>query len=174
MSGQNCAQKVCRAIAQISRTFGMWCHTQVVQVHFSVKLRASKPVDGRPAKTGGKLEGAAEGQRAIRVASPDGDIDTVDAETDETPVRSFKVSRNHQGKLFLDGIKEALANGGLVLLGIGEDAFPAHKDGWTIQTFNTSPVQLIVGRKPGLRFKQAVAYPNQQTFLKQIWQSSVA
>ena len=74
----------------------------------------------------------------------------MDAETDETPVRSLKVPRNHQGKLFLDGIKEALANRGLVLLGIGEDGFPAHKDGWTIKPFNTSPVQLIVGPKPGM------------------------
>ena len=78
------------------------------------------------------------------------DIDTVDAVTNETPVGSFKVLKNHQGKLFQDGIKEALANRGLVLLGIGEDAFPAHKDGWTIMTFNTSPVQLIVGPKPGM------------------------
>ncbi|DBA76300.1 hypothetical protein WJX77_012166 [Trebouxia sp. C0004] len=102
------------------------------------------------------------------------DLETVDAETNETPVRSFKVSRNHQGKLFLDGIKEALANRGLVLLGIGEDGFPAHKDGWTMNTFNASPVQLIVGPKPGVRFVQAVAYPTQQIFLKQIWQAVVA
>ena len=74
----------------------------------------------------------------------------MDAETNETPVRSLKVSRNHQGKLFLDGIEKALANRGLVLLGIGEDGFPAHKDGWTIKTFSTSPVQLIVGPKPGM------------------------
>ena len=78
------------------------------------------------------------------------DIDAVDAETNETPVRSFKVPRNHQGKLFLDGIEKALANRGLVLLGIGEDVFPAHKDGWTMNTFNASPVQLIVGPKPGM------------------------
>ena len=78
------------------------------------------------------------------------DIDTVDAETNETPVRSFKVSRNHCGKLDLDGIEKALANRGLVLLGIGEGGFPAHKDGWTIKTFNTSPVQLVVGPKPGM------------------------
>ena len=77
-------------------------------------------------------------------------IDAVDAQTIEIPVRSFKVSRNHRGQLFLDGIKEALANTGLVLLGIGEDGFPAHKDGWTMNTFNTSPVQLIVGPKPGM------------------------
>ncbi len=57
------------------------------------------------------------------------DIDAVDAETNETPVTSFKVPRNHQGKLFLDSIEQALANRGLVLLGIGEDVFPAHKDG---------------------------------------------
>ncbi|KAL3142531.1 hypothetical protein ABBQ38_002853 [Trebouxia sp. C0009 RCD-2024] len=44
--------------------------------------------------------------------------------------------------VFLDGIKEALANRGLGLLGIGEDAFPAHKDGWTMKTFNTSPICL--------------------------------
>ncbi|DBB05863.1 TPA: hypothetical protein ACH3X3_009872 [Trebouxia sp. C0006] len=102
------------------------------------------------------------------------DIDAVDAETNETPVRSFKVPRNHQGKLFLDGIEKALANRGLVLLGIGEDVFPAHKDGWTMNTFNASPVQLIVGPKPGVRFVQAVAYPTQQTFLRQIWQAIVA
>lgn len=77
-------------------------------------------------------------------------IDAVDAETNETPVRSFKVARNHQGKLFLDGIEKALANRGLVLLGIGEDVFPAHKDGWTMNTFNASPVQLLVGPKPGM------------------------
>ncbi|KAL3134997.1 hypothetical protein ABBQ32_007948 [Trebouxia sp. C0010 RCD-2024] len=29
--------------------------------------------------------------------------------------------------------------------GIGKDGYLAHKDEWTIQTFNTSPVQLIVG-----------------------------
>lgn len=74
----------------------------------------------------------------------------MDAETDETPVRSFKVSRSHQGKLFLDGIEKALANRGLVLLGIGQDGFPAHKDGWTMTTYNTSPVQLIVAPKPGM------------------------
>ena len=27
---------------------------------------------------------------------------------------------------------------------------------------------------PGVSFKQAVAYPTQQTFLKQIWQATVA
>jgi len=120
--------------------------------------------------------GTAASQRAIsiHVASPDEDIDAVDAETNEFPIRSFKVSRNHQGKLFLDGIEKALANRGLVLLGIGEDGFPAHKDGWTMNTFNTIPVQLIVGPKPGVRFKQATAYPTQQTFLKQIWQAIVA
>ena len=78
------------------------------------------------------------------------DIHAVDAETNETPVRSFKVSRSHQGKLFLDGIEKALANRGLVLLGIGEEGLPAHKDGWTITTYNTSPVQLVVGPKPGM------------------------
>ena len=78
------------------------------------------------------------------------DIDAVDAETNEFPIRSFKVSRNHQGKLFLDGIEKTLANRGLVLLGIGEDGFPAHKDGWTMNTFNTIPVQFIVGPKPGM------------------------
>ena len=74
----------------------------------------------------------------------------MDAETNETPVRSFKVYTNHQGKLFLDSIEKALANRGLVLLGIGKDGFPAHKDRWTIKTFNTSPVQLIVGPRPGM------------------------
>ncbi|KAL3148764.1 hypothetical protein ABBQ38_014175 [Trebouxia sp. C0009 RCD-2024] len=123
-----------------------------------------------------KHHGAAEGQRAFsfHVASPDEDIDLVDAETNEIPVRSFKVSRNHQGKLYLDRIEKALANRGLVLLGIGEDVNPAHKDGWTTRAFNTSPVQLVVGPKPGVRFKQAIAYPTQQTFLKQIWQAIVA
>ena len=74
----------------------------------------------------------------------------MDAETNETTVRSFKVYRNHQGKLFLDSVEKALANRGLVLLGIGEDGFPAHEDKQTIKSFNTSPVQLIVGPKPGM------------------------
>lgn len=74
----------------------------------------------------------------------------MDAETDETPVRSFKVSRNHHGKLFLNSIEKALANRGLVLLGIGEDGLPAHKEGWTIKSFDTIPVQLIVEPKPGV------------------------
>ena len=74
----------------------------------------------------------------------------MDAETDEVPVRSFKVSRNRQGKLFLDGIKEGLGNRGRVLLGIGTVGQPAHKEGWTIKTYNTTPVQLIVGPKPGM------------------------
>lgn len=77
-------------------------------------------------------------------------MDTVDAETNETPARCFKVSRNHHGKLFLDSIEKALANRGLVLLGIGENGFPAHKDGWTFNTFKSSPVQLLVGPKPGM------------------------
>ena len=72
----------------------------------------------------------------------------MDAETDEVPVRCFKVSRNRQGKLFLDGIKEDLANRGQVLLGIGTVGQPAHKEGWTVKTYNTTPVQLIVGPKP--------------------------
>ncbi|KAL0049815.1 hypothetical protein WJX82_010385 [Trebouxia sp. C0006] len=114
------------------------------------------------------------GKLQTSAAADTTDIDAVDAETNETPVRSFKVPRNHQGKLFLDGIEKALANRGLVLLGIGEDVFPAHKDGWTMNTFNASPVQLIVGPKPGVRFVQAVAYPTQQTFLRQIWQAIVA
>ena len=74
----------------------------------------------------------------------------VDAETNEIPARSFKVSRSHQGKLFLDDIKEDLANRGQVLLGIGDVGLPAHKEGWTIKTFNATPVQLIVGPKPGM------------------------
>ena len=78
------------------------------------------------------------------------DMVVVDAETDETPVRSFKVSRSHQGKLFLAGIETALANRGLVLLSIGADGFPAHKDGWIVNTFNTIPVQLAVAPKPGV------------------------
>ena len=36
------------------------------------------------------------------------DIVVVDAETNETPIRSFKVSRSHGGKLFLAGIEAAL------------------------------------------------------------------
>ncbi len=84
------------------------------------------------------------------------DIDTVDAETNEIPVRSFKVSRNHQGKLFLDGMEKALANRGLVLLGIGEGGFPAHENMWTINTFNTIPVQLIVGPEPGMWYPYLV------------------
>jgi len=53
----------------------------------------------------------------------------VDAETNEVPVRSLQVSNNHEGKLFLDGIKEDLANRGQVLLGIGDGGLPAHKEG---------------------------------------------
>lgn len=74
----------------------------------------------------------------------------MDAETNEVPVRSLQVSNNHEGKLFLDGIKEDLANRGKVLLGIGDGGLPAHKEGWTIKTFNTTPVQLIVGPRPGV------------------------
>ena len=67
-------------------------------------------------------------------------------------VKIFK-TRSHliQGKLFLAGIETALANRGLVLLGIDEDGFPAQKDGWTINAFNTSPVQLAVAPKPGMK-----------------------
>lgn len=55
----------------------------------------------------------------------------------------------NQGKLFLNGIEKALANRGLVLLGIGEDGLPAEKDEWTMTTYNASPVKLMVASKPG-------------------------
>ena len=74
----------------------------------------------------------------------------VDAEIDEIPLRSLKVPRNREGKLFVDSIEKGLASRGLVLAGIGKDGYPAHRDGWTINTFNTSPVQLIVASNPGM------------------------
>ncbi|KAL3152632.1 hypothetical protein ABBQ32_001646 [Trebouxia sp. C0010 RCD-2024] len=110
----------------------------------------NKDLDRVQAAITALFSGAAEGQRAsMHVASPGKDIHTVDVETNETPVRCFQVSRNHQGKLFLDGIKEALANRGLVLLGIGKDGFLHTRMGGPLQPFNTSPVQLIVGPTPG-------------------------
>lgn len=53
----------------------------------------------------------------------------MDAETNEVPVRSLQVSNNHEGKLFLDGIKEDLANRGQVLLGIGDGGLRTRKGG---------------------------------------------
>ena len=78
------------------------------------------------------------------------EINMVDAEIDEIPLRSLKVPRNREGKLFVDSIEKGLASRGLVLVGIGKDGYPAHRDGWTINTSNTSPVQLIVASKPGM------------------------
>ena len=77
-------------------------------------------------------------------------LSTVDAETDEVPVRSLKLYRNHQGQLYLDGIKPALANRGQVPLGIGGESVPLSREGWTVDRFSANPVQLNVGSKPGV------------------------
>lgn len=44
-----------------------------------------------------------------------------------------------------------MGNVGQVLLGIkGDHGQPAHNEGWTIKKFDTTPVQLNVGPKPGV------------------------
>lgn len=74
----------------------------------------------------------------------------VDAVTDEVPVRSFKVPRNQHSKLDVASIDKSLVNRGLVLLAIDTDnGYPSCKDAWTLKTYDTSPIQLCVGRKPG-------------------------
>ncbi len=78
------------------------------------------------------------------------DIDVVDAETNEVPVRSMKVSRTRQGQLFLDGIKDELATRGQILMGVNDGGVPAYNEGWTSKAFLTNPVRLSVGPKPGI------------------------
>lgn len=74
----------------------------------------------------------------------------VDAETDEVPVRSFKVPRNQQSKLDVASIEKSLVNRGLVLLAIDtDDGYPSCKDAWTLNSYVTTPIRLCVGRKPG-------------------------
>ncbi|KAL0025894.1 hypothetical protein WJX77_000135 [Trebouxia sp. C0004] len=48
------------------------------------------------------------------------------------------------------------------------------KGAWTVNSYDTSPIQLCVGRKSGVRFKEASAYPTQQTLLRQLWHTIVA
>ena len=56
----------------------------------------------------------------------------------------MKVPRNRQGKLFVDAINKHFANRGQVLLGIDDDddddVLAADKEGWSLRTFNTTPV----------------------------------
>ncbi len=78
------------------------------------------------------------------------DLELVDAETDEVPVRSMKVIRTRQGQLFLDGIKEELASSGQMLVSINDDGFPAYYKGCTCKTFLTTPVRLCAVPKPGM------------------------
>lgn len=94
-----------------------------------------------------------------------GCAESVDAEINEVPARSFKVSRNFQGQLFLDGIREAVANLGAVLLGIGDGGIPSHKEGWTNRIFPTTPVKLIVGPKPGVNAMHSSGACVHQTIL---------
>ncbi len=72
----------------------------------------------------------------------------VDAETDGVPVERFKVPRNQHGKLCVDSIKEYLAGSGQVLKSIG-DGYPACKEGWSLNSYTATPIQLRVGPKPG-------------------------
>lgn len=60
------------------------------------------------------------------------------------------MARNLQGQLFLNGIRKAVANRGLVRLGIGDGGIPSDNEGWTNRIFPTTPIKLIVGPKPGV------------------------
>ncbi|KAL0023017.1 hypothetical protein WJX79_008945 [Trebouxia sp. C0005] len=98
-----------------------------------------------------KLAGSAAMQGDTSVYTADPGIVMVDAVTDRVPVR------------------------GLVLLAIdNDDGYPSCKDAWTITSYDTSPIQLCAERKPGVRFREASAYPTQQTLLRQLWQAIVA
>lgn len=72
----------------------------------------------------------------------------VDAETDGVPIERFKVPRNQHGKLCVDSIKEYLAGSGQVLKRIG-DGYPACKEGWSLNSYTATPIQLHVGPRPG-------------------------
>lgn len=74
----------------------------------------------------------------------------VDAETDELPVRAFKVPENRQNKLDMASIAKSLVDRALVLLAIDTDSgYPPCKDAWTLFSYVTTPIRLCVGRKPG-------------------------
>ena len=77
----------------------------------------------------------------------------VDAETDAVPVERFTVPRNQQGQLCVDSIIHYLAGLGQVLKSIGS-GYPACKDGWSVNSYASTPIQLCVGPKPG---RQSVA-----------------
>ncbi|KAL0044062.1 hypothetical protein WJX82_006757 [Trebouxia sp. C0006] len=75
------------------------------------------------------LAGAAgtEGDASIHVV--DAEVEMVDAETDGVPVERFKVLKS-----------------------IG-DGYPACKEGWSLNSYTATPIQLRVGPKPGAGFK---------------------
>ena len=75
----------------------------------------------------------------------------VAAVTDEEPIGHFKVPRDQRDKLCEESIVKSLENRGLVLLSIGSDGgYPACRNGWTLNSYNTNPVPLCVGHNTGL------------------------
>lgn len=64
-------------------------------------------------------------------------------------------------------VVDATSLAGQVLKSIG-DGYPACKEGWSLNSYTATPIQLRVGPKPGAGFKVALAYPTQRTFFKQV------
>ncbi|KAL0017911.1 hypothetical protein WJX77_005043 [Trebouxia sp. C0004] len=93
------------------------------------------------------VAGAAGTERDASIHVVDAEVEMVDAETDGVPVERFKVPRNQHGKLCVDSIKEYLAGSGQVLKSIG-DGYPACKEGWSLNSYTATPIQLRVGPKP--------------------------
>ncbi|KAL0035603.1 hypothetical protein WJX79_001993 [Trebouxia sp. C0005] len=87
------------------------------------------------------------GDAAIDIASS-AQVEMVEVETDDLPVKRFVVPRNQYGQLCVDSNEKFLAGSGQILL--------------------------HVAPKPGARLQQALAYPTQQSFFRTIWSKLVA
>ncbi len=74
----------------------------------------------------------------------------VDAETDGVPVERFTVPRNQKGQLCVESIIKYLAGSGQILKSIG-NGYPACKDGWSVNSYASTPIQLHVAPTPGRR-----------------------
>ncbi|KAL3156372.1 hypothetical protein ABBQ38_000687 [Trebouxia sp. C0009 RCD-2024] len=112
-----------------------------------------------------RLERGIRGLKGIKqpadAATPAGNaaIDTaqvemVEAETDDIPVRHCTVPRNQYGQLCVDSIKDYLAGSGQMLVSIGNGCYPKCKDGWTLNSYSAIPIQLHVAPK---LVRQAIA-----------------
>ncbi|DBA86822.1 TPA: hypothetical protein ACH3X2_005405 [Trebouxia sp. C0005] len=112
------------------------------------------------------------GDAVIDIASS-AQVEMVEVETDDLPVKRFVVPRNQYGQLCVDSIEKFLAGSGQILVSIG-NGYPACKDGWTLNSYSAIPIQLHVATKPGARLQQALAYPTQQSFFGTIWSTLVA